>query len=78
MVESVVSSEGNSGRSWVVAGNELQYLVGGLRETETYGFSVKASTRIGEGPSGTRMSQRPRSDAPASIASFSQKKVRIL
>ncbi|XP_069185985.1 cell adhesion molecule Dscam1 isoform X2 [Procambarus clarkii] len=66
-----------SGRSWMVSGSERQYLVAGLAPTTTFGFTVRASTLVGEGPPGTRVTQRPRPDAPASIASFSDKTIAV-
>ncbi|KAG7174552.1 Down syndrome cell adhesion molecule-like protein 2-like 6 [Homarus americanus] len=71
-----VGSE-SGGRSWVVSGSERQYLVAGLAPTTTFGFTVRASTLVGEGPPGTRVTQRPRSDAPAAIASFSDKTIAV-
>ncbi|XP_071549821.1 cell adhesion molecule Dscam1-like [Panulirus ornatus] len=71
-----VSSE-SGGRSWVVSGTERHYLVAGLAPTTTFGFTVRASTLVGEGPPGTRVKQRPRSDAPAAIASFSDNLVAV-
>lgn len=65
------------GRSWVVSGGERQYLVNGLAPATTFGFSVRASTRVGDGPPGIRVTQRPRPDAPAAIASFSDKTVSV-
>ncbi|XP_047475797.1 Down syndrome cell adhesion molecule-like protein Dscam2 isoform X2 [Penaeus chinensis] len=63
----------NIGRSWVVSGSERQYLVAGLVAANAYGFTVRGSTSVGEGPTGRMVIQRPRQDAPAAIASFSDK-----
>ncbi|KAK8378810.1 hypothetical protein O3P69_009493 [Scylla paramamosain] len=65
------------GRSWVVSGGERQYLVAGLVPATTFGFSVRASTLVGDGPPGLHVTQRPRPDAPAAIASFSDKTIAI-
>ncbi|XP_068223029.1 cell adhesion molecule Dscam1-like isoform X2 [Palaemon carinicauda] len=65
------------GRSWVVSGSERQYLVANLSPTSSFGFTVRASTLVGEGPPGTRVTQRPRPDAPAAIASFSDKTIAV-
>lgn len=69
-------SEGpGGGRSWVVSGTEGQYLVAGLPSSTTFGFMVRASTMVGEGPFGTRVTQRVQSKAPAAIASFNDNTV---
>ncbi|XP_071538392.1 cell adhesion molecule Dscam1-like [Panulirus ornatus] len=68
-VSGAVVSEGKR-RSWVVSGTDQQYRVAGLHPTTTFSFTVRASTLVGEGPPGTRVTQRPRSHAPAAIASF--------
>ncbi|KAK7021096.1 hypothetical protein SK128_026418, partial [Halocaridina rubra] len=71
------ASPDSDGRSWVVSGSERQYLVANLAPATTFGFSVRAATLVGEGPSGTRVTQRPRPDAPAAIASFSDRTIAI-
>lgn len=70
-----VGAESGLGRSWVVSGTERQYLVGGLTSDTAFGFSVVAATRVGEGQPGSRVTQRPVHEAPAAIASFSDKTV---
>ncbi|KAK3872049.1 hypothetical protein Pcinc_022840 [Petrolisthes cinctipes] len=69
--------ESGLGRSWVVSGTERQYLVGGLTSDTSFGFSVVAATRVGEGPPGSRVTQRPVHEAPAAIASFSDKTIAV-
>ncbi|CAL4081431.1 unnamed protein product, partial [Meganyctiphanes norvegica] len=68
-----------NGRSWVVSGSERQYLVTGLTvgSVSRYSFYVVASTTIGDGPIGLHVNQVPSQDAPAAIASFSDKIVSV-
>ncbi|XP_076034195.1 cell adhesion molecule Dscam1-like isoform X3 [Oratosquilla oratoria] len=61
-----------SATTWVVSGKERHYLVTGLRAGQMYSFWVTAATKVGEGPQGVMVTQRPRHDAQAAIASFSQ------